>query len=188
MPPYIGYLNHKQVFWSMQSPEHTESFICIMVIDSLPEGSICYPSFKFFAQGHIVVGLTIHWCHVPECLIIRTSIITFAVRIKIFIENAKNVKSSKENCGFIDQRKSSKATTNIIEETGVSSYNWIFWEGGKVQLFKWEGASRQYVNQMLLHLTALSLTTIQNSDLFHLTPNIKFQLGLHEQIISPIDH
>jgi hypothetical protein len=58
-----------------------------LAIVCLPECSICYPSFKFFAQRHVIVRPTIHRCHVPECLIIRTSVVVFAVRSKIIVED-----------------------------------------------------------------------------------------------------
>jgi hypothetical protein len=60
------------------------------VIVCLPECSICNPSFKLFAQRHVVVWLAIHWCHVPERLIIRTAIIMFAAISKSFVENIRS--------------------------------------------------------------------------------------------------
>ena len=101
-----------------------------LVIVCLPQCSICYPSFKFFAQRHVVVGPTIHRCHVPERLIIRTSVVVFAVRSQIFVENVTmwNQATLGPKKPVVTISKSKKATTDRIQKIGLSSHRWIFWE------------------------------------------------------------
>jgi len=101
-----------------------------LAIVCLPQCSICYPSFKFFAQRHVVVGPTIHRCHVPERLIIRTSVVVFAVRSQIFVENVTmwNQATLGPKNQWWQSANQRKQPQIEFRKIGLSSHRWIFWE------------------------------------------------------------
>lgn len=43
----------------------------------IPGSSICNPSFKFLAQGHVMVRATIDTCQEPKCFVIGTCKVIF---------------------------------------------------------------------------------------------------------------